>query len=131
MGTPSRRASSRASAAVAPRGSPVAGFLWARTGLPKLIAARSLPVGASSLMASAGAGGMAVQAQSAHAVAAIRTDLVNHDLLLPLPVMGEVKTAWLAPSTLVEADGARSGREVGSPEPWGRTLRRLSAAVKN
>src|SRR5574337_1977395 len=102
MGTPSRRASSRASAADTPRGSPVAGSLWARTGLPKLIAARSLPVGASSLMASAGGVGMVVQAQSAHGVAAIRADLVNHDFLLPLPVRSEEHTSELqSPLNLV------------------------------
>src|SRR5215831_8516404 len=46
-GTPRRFASSRDRSTETPRGSPVAGSFEARTGLPKLIAARSLPVGAS------------------------------------------------------------------------------------
>src|SRR5262245_28556195 len=49
MGTASRFATSRASSAETPRGSPLAGSFCASTVLPKLIAARSLPVGASSL----------------------------------------------------------------------------------
>src|SRR6476661_892712 len=48
IGTPRRLASSRASSADTPRGSPLAGSFCASTTLPKLIAARSLPVGASS-----------------------------------------------------------------------------------
>src|SRR5262249_44516869 len=49
MGTSSRFATSRASSAETPRGSPLAGSFCASTVLPKLIAARSLPLGASSL----------------------------------------------------------------------------------
>src|SRR5262245_36590924 len=48
IATPSRLANSRASSAETPRGSPLAGSFCASTELPKLIAARSLPVGASS-----------------------------------------------------------------------------------
>src|SRR5262249_56175752 len=47
--TASRLASSRASSAETPRGSPLAGSFCASTILPKLIATRSLPVGASSV----------------------------------------------------------------------------------
>src|SRR5258707_1340852 len=46
--TPNRRASSRDRSTDTPRGSPVTGSLVARTGLPKLIAARNVPDGASS-----------------------------------------------------------------------------------
>ena len=53
--TPSRRASSRAKSPDTPRASPVAGSFWASTGLPKLIATRSLPVGARSLTTLEGA----------------------------------------------------------------------------
>src|SRR5919204_2885945 len=49
IGTPRRLASSRASSVDTPRGSPLAGSFCASTTLPKLIAARSLPVGASSV----------------------------------------------------------------------------------
>src|SRR5436190_3294508 len=48
-GTPRRLARSRASSVDTPRGSPLAGSFCASTTLPKLIAARSLPVGASSV----------------------------------------------------------------------------------
>src|SRR5258708_5929690 len=48
MPTPRRRANSRASSADTPRGGPPAGSGWASTELPKLIAARRRPVGASS-----------------------------------------------------------------------------------
>jgi hypothetical protein len=48
IGTPSRRASSRARSPDTPRGSPPAGSFWASTLLPKLMAARSLPLGARS-----------------------------------------------------------------------------------
>src|SRR5262247_1743076 len=47
-GTPRRLASSRDRSTDTPRASPLAGSFEARTGLPKLIAARSFPVGASS-----------------------------------------------------------------------------------
>jgi hypothetical protein len=73
---------------------------------------------------------MAVQAQSAHAIAAIKADLMNHDLL-PLLAMEDATVGPLARRVLIEAGGARSGRKVESPEPWERTLRRLPAAVKN
>src|SRR5262245_52381574 len=49
IGTARRLASSRASSDETPRGSPLAGSFCASTVLPKLIAARSLPLGASSL----------------------------------------------------------------------------------
>src|SRR5207248_7511658 len=47
LGTASRLANSRASSDDTPRGSPLAGSFCASTLLPKLIAARSLPLGAS------------------------------------------------------------------------------------
>src|SRR5256885_3817108 len=50
IGMPRRRPSSRARSTETPRGSPVAGSFWASTGLPKLIAARSEPLGAISLV---------------------------------------------------------------------------------
>src|SRR5262249_35527236 len=49
IGAASRLASSRARSAETPRGSPLAGSFCASTILPKLIATRSLPVGASSV----------------------------------------------------------------------------------
>src|SRR5712691_6194829 len=48
-GRPRRLASSRARSTVMPRGSPPAGSFCARTMLLRLIAARSVPVGANSL----------------------------------------------------------------------------------
>src|SRR5260221_2475567 len=48
MGTPSRRANSRASSGPTPRGSPPAASFWAMTMLPKLTPARSVPEGANS-----------------------------------------------------------------------------------
>src|SRR5207248_5632649 len=56
MATPRRRASSRASSGPTPRGSPPAGSFCAMTGLPKLIPARSTPVGANSERRQSGAG---------------------------------------------------------------------------
>src|SRR5262249_56548715 len=50
LGTPSRLASSRASAGVMPPG--LSGVPFASTILPRLIEARSVPVGASSFMTS-------------------------------------------------------------------------------
>src|SRR5215467_6361947 len=49
IGTARRLASSHASSDETPRGSPVVGSFCASTLLPKLIAARSLPLGASSV----------------------------------------------------------------------------------
>src|SRR5262245_18158104 len=49
IGAASRLASSRASSAETPRGSPLAGSFCASTILPKLIATRSLTVGAGSV----------------------------------------------------------------------------------
>ncbi len=46
-GTPSRSASACARSTETPRGAPVAGSVPARIGLPRLIEARSLPLGAS------------------------------------------------------------------------------------
>src|SRR5262252_4589279 len=67
-GTPRRFASSRDRSTETPRGSPVAGSFEARTGLPKLIAARSLPVGASWDTASGeGLGGSDAQAAASAA----------------------------------------------------------------
>jgi hypothetical protein len=63
-GTPSRLASSRDRSAETPRGSP-SGPFCASTPLPKLIAARSLPVGASSFSASGGTCATAACAASA------------------------------------------------------------------
>src|SRR5262245_3032424 len=54
IGTPARRASSRERSTETPLGAPSAPFC-ASTALPRLIAARSLPVGASSLRTSGGA----------------------------------------------------------------------------
>src|SRR5215475_3241200 len=65
-----RLASSRARSTETPRASPVAASRVARTGLPKLIAARSLPLGASSATASgvdAGAAAAGVTAAGAAA----------------------------------------------------------------
>src|SRR5262249_48877316 len=50
MPTPMRRANSRANSAETPRGGPPVGSCWASTELPKLMATRSRPVGASSAM---------------------------------------------------------------------------------
>ncbi len=55
-GTPRRRASSRDRSTDTPRGSPVAASLVARMGLPKLMAARNVPVGASSATGAGGEG---------------------------------------------------------------------------
>src|SRR5207244_2966870 len=73
-GTPSLRPSSRARSTETPRGSPVGESRVARTGLPTLIAARSLPVGASSA-----AGGAKAQAASmaASTTAAVRWKVVS------------------------------------------------------
>src|SRR5438067_1577135 len=56
MGTPSRRASSRASSGPTPRGSPPAQSFCAMTGLPKLTPVRSTPVGANSERRESGTG---------------------------------------------------------------------------
>src|SRR3989442_340307 len=61
-GTPSRRPSSRVRSTDTPRGSPVAASLCASTGFPKLIAARSRPLGATSLATSGRTFPPAVQA---------------------------------------------------------------------
>ena len=52
-GTPRRRASSRARSTVTPHGAPVTGLRCTSTGLPMLMAARSVPVGASDFTTSA------------------------------------------------------------------------------
>src|SRR5688572_20157338 len=69
-GTPRRRASSRERSSDTPRCSPLAS-LPARIGLPKLIAARSVPVGASSDRAAAGTWDVV-----AHAATIARTNVL-------------------------------------------------------
>ena len=61
-----------------PRGSPVAGSFAARIGLPKLIAARSVPVGARSERAAAGTCGVvAHDASNASASAPIAVRIIE------------------------------------------------------
>jgi hypothetical protein len=52
MEAPTRFANSRAKSTDTPHGSPLSGFFCASTGLPKLIAARKIPLSASSFNAS-------------------------------------------------------------------------------
>ena len=75
-GTPSRRPSSRARSGVMPLVSPVASSFCASTELPRLIAARSLPVGARSLSASAMAAAENPPVKAAASKAVCRMDMV-------------------------------------------------------
>src|SRR6185295_4244397 len=76
-GTCSRQASSRAMSTDTPRASPVLGSFCASTVLPKLIAARSVPLGASSLVTYDGAKPTARHEPSSTASATTRILLIK------------------------------------------------------